>query len=90
MFNVPADSAISARKQELVERYDQMELRQVEDMAYLDDENENDEVIIDAFVPMLNENDDDMYDEAYLNIDVTMHDVLMADDSEKEQSDDEF
>jgi hypothetical protein len=67
-----------------------MELRKVEDMAYLDDENENDDVIIDAFVSMLNENDDDMYDDAYVNIDVTMHDVLMADDSEEEQSDDEF
>jgi hypothetical protein len=70
-----------ARKQELVERYEQTKLRKLQDVAYLDDNNENDDVIMDDAVHVSTEND-----QAY----VMMLEVLMADDYEEQKSDHEF
>jgi hypothetical protein len=86
LFKLPADPVMPARKQELVERYEHAKLRKVQDVAYLDDE--NDYAIIDAVFPGLNKNDDKY--EAGVAINVTMNECVKADNSEEIQSDDEF
>ena len=102
-FKLPDDPEMPARKQELIQRYEHKKLRTVQDVTYLDDdENDSDDVIIDAVVPVLNTNDDEMLredvGEADVLTDVTadmtkpgIPEAPMAHDSEEEeQSDDEL
>jgi hypothetical protein len=84
-FKLLAGPEIPAQKQELIEQYKQTKLRKMQDVDYLDD---NDDVIMDNIGPVKNENDGAILQDDEAN--VTMPEVLMVDNSKEAQSDDEF
>jgi hypothetical protein len=84
-FKLLAGPEIPAQKQEHIEQYKQTKLRKMQDVDYLDD---NDDVIMDNIGPVKNENDGAILQDDEAN--VTMPEVLMVDNSKEAQSDDEF